>query len=137
MTIYWDTSALVRHFATGDLDKVAGVTRTHSLVELFSALTGRGYAVRIIKDGTVRQRKLSLAAAAKVVSKVRTKLNIVDLTTDEVLIVIQRADKAGAQGGRIHDLMHAAAAEKAKADELWTLDRNDFAGLGSVHVKQI
>jgi predicted nucleic acid-binding protein len=136
MTIYWDTSALVRDFATGALDKVEGVTRTHTLVELFSTLTGRGYDERL-KDGHIRHRKLSLQAGAKVVARVRSRLDIVDLTPDEVLSVIQRAQKVNAQGGRVHDLMHAAAAEKAGAKELWTLDRNDFAGLGSVPVKQI
>ncbi len=136
MTVYWDTSALVRYFATGDLDKIEGVTRTHTLVELFSTLTGRGYDERM-KDGHFRHRKLSLRAGAKVVARVRSSLEIVDLTPDEVLSVIQRAQKVNAQGGRIHDLMHAAAAEKAGAKELWTLDRNDFAGLGAVPVKQI
>jgi predicted nucleic acid-binding protein len=136
MTIYWNTSALVRFFATGGLEKVSGVTRTHSFVELFSTLTGRGYDERM-KDGTFRRRKLSMTAAAKVVTKVRSRLEIVDLTTDEVLSATQRAGKVNAQGGRIHDLLHAAAADKAKADELWTLDRNDFAGLGRVPIKQL
>jgi predicted nucleic acid-binding protein len=68
---------------------------------------------------------------------VLSKLNIVDLTTDEAVSVIHLAHKVNAQGGRIHDLMHAAAADKAKADELWTLDQNDFAGLGRVLVKQL
>jgi predicted nucleic acid-binding protein len=105
-------------------------------VELFSTLTGRGYDERM-KDGTFRRRKLSMTAAAKVVTKVRSRLEIVDLTTDEVLSATQRAGKVNAQGGRIHDLLHAAAADKAKADELWTLDRNDFAGLGRVPIKQL
>jgi predicted nucleic acid-binding protein len=90
-----------------------------------------------MKDGVIRRRKLSLLAAAKVVARIRSKLNIVDLTTEEVLSAIQLALKVNAQGGRIHDLMHAAAADKAKADELWTLDQNDFVGLGSVTVKQL
>lgn len=136
MTIYWDTSALVRFFATGSLEKIRGVTRTHSLVELYSTLTGRGYDEQM-KDGTFRHRKLSMVAAAKVVTRIRSRLEIIDLTSDEVLAVIQNANKLSAQGGRIHDLMHAAAADKAKADELWTLDQNDFAGLGSTPVKQL
>lgn len=136
MKIYWDTSALVKYFAAGNLEKIAGVTRTHSLVELFSTLTGRGYDERM-KDGTVRHRRYSMPAAAKVVAKVRSRLDIVDLTTDEVLLAIQNASHANAQGGRIHDLMHAAAADKAGADELWTLDQNDFAGLCRTTVRQV
>src|SRR5580704_6888923 len=97
MTIYWDTSALVRYFVTGGLEKIVGVTRTHSLVELFSTLSGRGYEERM-KDGTFRHRKLSMQAAAKVVTRVRSQVDIVDLTTDEVLAAIQRAGKVNAQG---------------------------------------
>jgi hypothetical protein len=37
----------------------------------------------------------------------------------------------------VYYLLHAVAADKAKADELWTLDRNDFAGLGKAPVKQL
>jgi hypothetical protein len=33
--------------------------------------------------------------------------------------------------------MHAVAAEKAGADELWTIDENDFAGLGKVPLKYL
>ena len=33
------------------------------------------------------------------------------------------------RGGRIHALLHAVAAEKAKAGQLLTADRNDFESL--------
>jgi predicted nucleic acid-binding protein len=136
MKVYWDTSAIVRFYATGRAQQVTGITRTHTLAELFSALTGRGYD-EAMKDGSMRHRRLSMEAAAKVISKLVPGLEFVDLSPDEVLAAIQDAKNVNAQGGRIHDLLHAVAASKAKADELWTLDRNDFAGLGTVSVKQL
>jgi hypothetical protein len=33
--------------------------------------------------------------------------------------------------------MHAVAAEKAGVDELWTIDENDFVGLGKVPLKYL
>ena len=64
-------------------------------------------------------------------------MEFIELTDTDVLEAIRQAKQKHAQGGRIHDLLHAAAAEKAKADELWTTDRNDFGGLGKVPVIQI
>lgn len=136
MKTYWDTSALVRYYATNQADKISGATRVHSLAELFSALTGRGYQ-ETMKDGSIRQRKLSLAAAVIVVKSIRSRLDLVELTAEDTLAALERAPQAHAQGGRIHDLLHAVAAEKAGADELWTIDRNDFEGLGKVPVKQL
>jgi len=133
MLTYWDTSALLHYFTTQGISEINGVTRSHSLTELYSALTGRGYLIRL-KDGTSRHRKLFMEAAVNVIARVRAQVQLVDLTPEEIFSVIQRAPKVYAQGARIHDLMHAAAAEKAKADELWTLDQNDFAGLGTVKV---
>jgi len=136
MTVYWDTSALIHFYNDGRKAEIAGITRTHTLSEMFSAYTGRG--VWFTKpDGTVVLRRVSMKLAAVIIKDIRSRLSFVDLSPDEVLIAIQNANKLGAQGGRIHDLMHAAAADKAKADELWTLDRNDFAGLGSTPVKQL
>jgi predicted nucleic acid-binding protein len=136
MTVYWDTSAIIHYYSTGRLQQVAGVTRTHTLAELFSALTGRGVQ-KPMKDGSVRHKRLSMKLAAKLIAYLRGRLTFVDLSPDEVLAAIQDAKNVNAQGGRIHDLLHAVAADKAKADELWTLDRNDFAGLGKAPIKQL
>jgi predicted nucleic acid-binding protein len=136
MKVYWDTSALVRFYRDRRIREIKGVTRTHSLTELFSAFTGRGIDVRM-QDGSVKHKRLSMRLAASIIKQIHARLEFVDLTHVEVLAAIQEARTTGAQGGRIHDLMHAAAAEKANADEIWTLDRNDFAGLGRVLVRQL
>ena len=115
MKVYWDTSAIIRFYATGRIGQVSGITRTHTLAELFSALTGRGYD-ESMKDGSMRHRRLSMDAAAKVVSKLVPRIDFVDLSPDEVLAAIQSSRNVNAQGGRIHDLLHAVAADKGKAD---------------------
>jgi len=57
------------------------------------------------------------------------------LTADEIVAALKDAPAKSAQGGRVHDLMHAVAAEKCGAEELWTLDQNDFIGLGKVPLR--
>lgn len=136
MKVYWDTSALVGYYRDKRIHDIAGVTRSHSLAELFSPLIGRGIEI-LTRDGTPKHKRFSMQLAAAVVKEIGARLQFVDLSPAEVLSAIQDAEKAGAQGGRIHDFLHAIAAQKAKADELWTLDRNDFAGLGNVPVKQL
>ena len=88
----------------------------------------------VLPDGARRHKRLSLGLAAAVIAKIHPLLSYVDLTADEIVEAL-KAKKA--QGGRVHDLLHAVAAEKAKADELWTLDENDFVGLGAVPLKYL
>jgi hypothetical protein len=64
-----------------------------------------------------------------------TRLKYIELSADEIVNAVKEAKRKNVQGGRIHDLLHAVAAEKAKADELWTIDRYDFNGLGEVTPK--
>jgi predicted nucleic acid-binding protein len=42
---------------------------------------------------------------------------------------LKQAQKRGVRGGRVHDYLHARAAEKAGAEELLTTDQYDFASL--------
>jgi predicted nucleic acid-binding protein len=136
MRVYWDTSAIIWYFARGRITEISGVTRPHALSEAFSALTGGGFEL-VLPDGRKRHKRLSLRAAGTVISKLHPLLEYVDLSADEVVAALQRAWEKGAQGGRVHDLMHAVAAEKAGADELWTIDANDFEGLGKVPLKYL
>jgi predicted nucleic acid-binding protein len=131
MKAYWDSSALVE--ATIDLAlrtrlrSERGVTRTHTLAESFSALTAGGLAVRMEAD-----------AAAQTLESLCGDLDFVDLTSAEVLAALKQARKRGVRGGRVHDLLHAFAAEKARAEKLLTLDKHDFDSLtDSVPVEQV
>src|SRR5947208_2282531 len=130
MKAYWDSSALVQ--ATADVElrtrlrHERGITRTHALSEAYSALTGGNLALRLDAD-----------AAAQVVDNLAQDLDFVDLTAPEVLSALKQARRRGVRGGRVHDFLHAVAAEKSGAAELLTLDENDFDSLtDSVKVRR-
>jgi predicted nucleic acid-binding protein len=122
MKAYWDSAALVE--ASADLAlrrrlrKEGGFTRTHALAEVLSALTGGRLAIRLEAD-----------AASKVVESLAADLDFVDLDAKEVLSALKQAQKRGVRGGRVHDYLHARAAEKSGAKELLTTDRFDFEAL--------
>jgi hypothetical protein len=46
-----------------------------------------------------------------------------------MLAALKQTRKRGVRGGRVHDFMHAVAAEKSGAKELLTLDTHDFDAL--------
>jgi predicted nucleic acid-binding protein len=122
MKAYWDSGALVE--ASSDLllrsrlRKERGFSRTHALAEIFSALTGGRLAIRLDAD-----------TASEVVDNLATDLDFVDLDAKEVLSALKQAQKRGVRGGRVHDYLHARAAEKSGAPELLTTDQYDFASL--------
>jgi predicted nucleic acid-binding protein len=122
MRRYWDASGLVE--ALHDeavrlkITKELAVTRSHSLTEVFSTLTGGRLGIRYAADD-----------AAEMIASLAKDLELVDLSSEEVVEALLRAGKAGVRGGRVHDYMHAVAAEKASVAELVTLDVGDFADL--------
>lgn len=122
MKVYWDSSALVIALVDDELrDRLAkekGTTRTHSLAEVFSTLTGGNIRVRLSPDD-----------AARTVEALAADLNFVDLTPARVLRALREARKRGVRGGRVHDYLHAVAALDHRAGRLLTSDRNDFKGL--------
>ena len=131
MKAYWDSSALVE--ATSELTlrtrlrSERGITRTHALAEVFSALTGGNLGIRLEAD-----------AAARTVDNLAGDLDFVELTSEEVRQALKQAKRRGVRGGRVHDFMHAVAAEKSGAKELLTLDEHDFEQLlDSVKIRQI
>ena len=122
MKAYWDSSALVQ--ACSDvalrrrLHTERGLTRTHALAESFSALTGGNLSIRLDAD-----------AAARTVESLAKDLEFVEISPDEILDALKEARRRGVRGGRVHDFLHAVAAEKAGAAELLTVDENDFHSL--------
>ena len=110
------------------LKQEGGITRSHSLAEVFSALTGGNINLRV-GIGPV-QRQNDCRDLAK-------ELSFFDLAPADVLMALKEAKEKGVRGGRVHDYLHAIAAEKAGVKELLTLDRNDFVGLTKVPVSQV
>jgi uncharacterized protein YaaQ len=122
MKAYWDTSALLETLSDRGLETrlatEGGFTRTHSLTEMFSALTGGNLGIRQLPND-----------AARTVRAIAGKLDFLNLSEQEVLDALDEAQSRGVRGGRVHDYMHALAADKAKASALLTTDVNDFNGL--------
>ena len=118
----WDTSALIvaLHDETirDRLAKGEHVTRSHSLSALFSVLTGGRFRV-----------KYSPNNAAALAADIARQLTFVDLSAEEILRGLHGASRTQVSGGRVHDWMHALAAEKAVASTFLTLNGDDFSGL--------
>ncbi len=130
MSAYWDSSAVIEACASillrARLRRERGVTRTHTLAEVFSTLTGGNLAFRLDADG-----------AARTVANLAVDLDFYDLAAEDILQALKEARKRGVRGGRVHDYLHAVAAEKAGAKKLITLDRNDFEDLTNVEIEQV
>lgn len=131
MKAYWDSSALVAASANLTLRRRlrtdGGITRPHALAETFSALTGGNLTIR-----------LDANAAAQMLQNLAQDLDFVDLTPQEMLAGFKQARKRGVRGGRVHDFMHALAAQKSAVFELLTGDENDFESLSdTLTIEQI
>ena len=122
MKISWDSSALVEAVLDQKIrQRLAddqSVTRVHALSEVFGTLTGGRLGV-----------KFDANEAAEVMDELAADLEFVELTAKEILAALHDADKKGVRGGRVHDYLHAVAAQKAKAGVLLTSDKFDFSGL--------
>jgi predicted nucleic acid-binding protein len=130
MKAYWDSSALIEACQSmvlrARLHRDGGFTRTHSLAEMFSTLTGGNLAFRLDAD-----------AAAQTIASLARELAFHNLSAEEVLTALKAARKRGVRGGRVHDYLHALAAEKSGAKKLLTLDKNDFNDLTKVEIEQV
>jgi predicted nucleic acid-binding protein len=130
MKAYWDSSAVIEACNSpvlrARLHRERGLTRTHTLAEVFSTLTGGNLAFRLDAD-----------EAAQTVANLATDLDFHDLAAADVLMALKEARKKGVRGGRIHDYLHAVAAQKSGAKKLLTLDKNDFNDLTKVEIEQV
>lgn len=119
---YWDSSALVAALHEEGirmrLHPESSCTRSHSFAEIFSTLTGGRLGFRYSPD-----------EASGLIASLAEDLQIVELSTHETLAALRSAHHAGVRGGRIHDYLHAMAAQKVKAIRIFTLNGGDFAGL--------
>ena len=123
--IYFDTSALVRAFRLGLAP--AGITRSHSVAEFYSTLTGRGITVE--RAGRREQMVLAPKDAATAVKRTFANLDWFDLKPREVLEEIQEAVSVNVQGAKIHDWLHIGAAALSLATDLATLNEKHFREL--------
>jgi len=122
MIAYWDSSALVSAFSASRVKKrlveEGGVTRIHSLTEVFTTLTGGRLGFRVDAE-----------QAAIMIKRLTAHLTIVGLTADETLAALRNAKSKGIRGARIHDFLHIAAALRENCTVVLTLNTNDFRGI--------
>lgn len=103
-----------RLLAKGDND-----IYVHALAETFSTLTGGRGGRRITADEAVDLLE------DNVLPLVRSHA----LTTREVMTALAECQSRGVRGGAVYDYLHLAAARKAAADVLFTLDVQNFRAL--------
>jgi predicted nucleic acid-binding protein len=100
----------------------------HGLAETFSILTG----------GRHGRRLRPATATALIKDSVLPFVQLVSLSGRELMAALETADARGVRGGAVYDLLHLAAARKAGAGRLLTLDRRDFEALvrpGDPHIE--
>lgn len=130
MTAYWGSSAIIAAWINPEiwmrLHRERRVTRTHSLAEVFSAFTGGNLTIRQDADG-----------AARTIANLAQDLDFVDLDQTEVVAALRLTHVKGLRGGRVHDYLHAVAAEKIQAEKLLTVDCGDFSGITAMEIEQL
>jgi len=91
----------------------------HALAETFSILTGGRQGRRLGASAAVRLIEISVSPYVQPLS----------LSGKEVLAALAECEVRGVRGGAIYDWLHLAAARKAGAEVLFTLDLRDFQSL--------
>lgn len=132
MKTYWDTSAAINAAISPEvfrrLDRGKHVARLHLLAEFFATMTGRG--VEITDDaGDTDRMVFTQNECAAWLREFAAKLEFEELTKEEALNGLDKAQRLGVQGARVYDYWHALVSEKAKSTELITRNTRDFQGL--------
>ncbi len=125
MKLALDTSVLIAALDAADPDHTAcrklllsakPFVYGHALTETFSTLTGGALGIR-----------LSAAVAAAILrDNVAPRVAVIHLTESELLDAYESSTRRGIRGGAIYDYLHLAAARKAGAAKLFTLNLGDF-----------
>ena len=134
MKTYWDTSAAINALFSPEvfarLNSGRHITRLHLLAEFFSTMTGRGVSI-VDEGGQVQRMVLSQSDCAAWLRSFAGKVQFEELTLEEALVSLDKAEGLGVQGPRIYDYWHALVAGKSKADKLLTRNTGHFADLVS------
>jgi len=129
---YWDTSAAINAALSPQvfrrLDTGTHVARLHLLAEFFATMTGRGVE---ITDGAGNTDRMVFTQneCASWLRKFAGRLEFVELTRDEALKALDKAQRLSVQGARVYDYWHALVSNKAKSNELITRNTRHFQGL--------
>jgi len=128
---YWDTSAAINAALSPEvfrrLDKGEHVARLHLLAEFFATMTGRGVEITDEAGNTDRMVFTQNECAAWL-REFADRLEFVELTKEEALNSLDKAQRLGVQGARVYDYWHALVSSKAKSNELLTRNTRHFQG---------
>ncbi|WP_367872412.1 type II toxin-antitoxin system VapC family toxin [Luteolibacter sp. Populi] len=123
---YLDSSILVAALQTNDaqhepcarLLSTGGefATSSHALLETFSILTGGSSRPRVTADDAIQLLEENVGKSFQIVS----------LSPRELFQMMKLCRARGVRGGAIYDFQHLAAANKAGAKVLHTLDVGEF-----------
>lgn len=134
MKTYWDTAAAINAlFSPGVFARLNGgqhLTRLHLLAEFFATMTGRGVSI-VDESGQLEKMVLSQNDCAAWLRIFAGKVQFEELTPEEALVSLDKAEGLGVQGPRIYDYWHALVAGKSKANKLLTRNTGHFADLVS------
>jgi len=132
MRTYWDTSAAINAAISSEvfrrLDTGEHVARLHLLAEFFATMTGRGVEITD-EAGNAERLAFTQNECAAWLKNFAHRVKFEELTKEEALAALEKAQIAGVQGARVYDYWHALVAEKTKADELITRNTRHFQGL--------
>ncbi len=89
---------------------------SHGLAETFNTLTG----------GRLPFRLAASVAASVIEEDYLPCFGLIQLTPAEMLRALRECEARGVRGGAVFDYLHLAAARKARADKLYTLNLSNF-----------
>lgn len=92
---------------------------SHAILETFSTLTGGRLGVRVDADLAARLLKETILP----------RVEVIELDHKELMASLHEAKQRGIRGGAVYDFMHLAAAKKAGAQSLYTINLSDFRHL--------
>lgn len=101
------------------LEEGGNLLYVHAIAESFSILTGGSQGRRVDADTALRLLEESILPFVQPIA----------LGAKEVLAALRQAKARGVRGGAVYDYLHLAAARKADAVALLTLNRRDFEAL--------
>jgi hypothetical protein len=129
---YWDTSAAINAAISPEvfqrLDSGEHVARLHLLAEFFATMTGRGVEI-VDEAGNADRMVFTQNECASWLRKFAGRLEFEELSKEEALNGLDKAQRLSVQGARVYDYWHALVSDKAKSDELITRNTRHFEGL--------
>jgi site-specific recombinase XerD len=132
MRTYWDTSAAINAAISSEvfrrLQTGEHVARLHLLAEFFATMTGRGVEITD-EAGNTERMVFTQKECASWLRNFASKVKFEELSQEESLKALEKAQSLGVQGARVYDYWHALVAEKTKSDELITRNTRHFQDL--------